>query len=78
MPMSLNGNRRLVDLVSVPLVVTPSIAEQTGKLMAIRTRSSADCLIAGTALVHGLTLVSRNVSDFSDTGVSILNPWDSD
>ena len=31
--------------------------------------------IAATALEHGLTLVTRNVKDFEDLGVTILNPW---
>jgi predicted nucleic acid-binding protein len=34
-----------------------------------------DSFIAATALVHGLTLVTRNISDFDRTGVAILNPW---
>ncbi len=57
------------------LSVTPAIAEAGGKIMAIRTRSTADGLLAGTALVHRLTLVTRNESDFSDTGVAVFNPW---
>jgi predicted nucleic acid-binding protein len=32
-------------------------------------------LIAATALVHGMTVVTRNVKDFKNTGVSLLNPW---
>lgn len=35
-----------------------------------------DALIAATALVHGLTVVTRNVSDFKSSGVSLINPWD--
>jgi toxin FitB len=35
-----------------------------------------DALIAATALVHGLTLVTRNVVDFVGTGVRLLNPWE--
>jgi predicted nucleic acid-binding protein len=35
-----------------------------------------DALIAATALVHGLTLVTRNVSDFAATGVRVVNPWE--
>jgi len=35
-----------------------------------------DCLIAATALVHGLTVATRNVGDFERCGVSCLNPWD--
>jgi hypothetical protein len=38
-------------------------------------RSYRDALIAATALIHGLTVVTRNVRDFEPTGVRILNPW---
>ena len=38
-------------------------------------RPVTDSLIAGTALVHGLTMVTRNVADFAGTGVTIVNPW---
>lgn len=34
-----------------------------------------DSFIAATALVHGMTIVTRNVADFEDTGVVLLNPW---
>jgi predicted nucleic acid-binding protein len=35
----------------------------------------ADALIAATALVHGMTLITRNVLDFEQMGVEIINPW---
>jgi predicted nucleic acid-binding protein len=35
----------------------------------------ADGLIAATALEHGLTIVTRNVRDFEDLGLKIVNPW---
>lgn len=35
-----------------------------------------DSLIAATALEHGFTVVTRNVRDFADTGVRVLNPWE--
>ena len=35
-----------------------------------------DAFIATTALVHGMTIVTRNVSDFKLTGVEVLNPWE--
>lgn len=38
-------------------------------------RPLRDAFIAATALVHGMTVVTRNVSDFRATGVAILNPW---
>jgi predicted nucleic acid-binding protein len=34
-----------------------------------------DAFIAATALVHGMTVVTRNVADFVSTGVALLNPW---
>lgn len=39
--------------------------------------SYRDSLIAATALIHGMTVVTRNVSDFASTGVALLNPWES-
>jgi len=35
-----------------------------------------DCLIAATALVHGLAVATRNVGDFERCGVTCVNPWD--
>jgi predicted nucleic acid-binding protein len=35
-----------------------------------------DALIAATALVHGMTVVTRNVKDFVPMGVKVLNPWE--
>ena len=34
-----------------------------------------DCLIAATALVHGLTVVTRNIGDFERCGATCVNPW---
>jgi predicted nucleic acid-binding protein len=38
-------------------------------------RPERDALIAATALVHRITVVTRNTSDFASTGVQLLNPW---
>jgi len=35
-----------------------------------------DAMIAATALVHGMTVVTRNVEDFAGTGVAVFNPWE--
>lgn len=37
---------------------------------------SMDALLAATALAHGFTLATRNISDFAGTGVALLNPWE--
>jgi predicted nucleic acid-binding protein len=39
-------------------------------------RAERDALIAATALVHGLTVVTRNVEGFELVGVPLFNPWD--
>jgi toxin FitB len=57
------------------LPVTEAVALDWGRLSADRSRNTADGLIAATARVHDLILVTRNVTDFEDTGVSIINPW---
>lgn len=51
------------------------ISMRWGEIAALRTRGVPDGLIAATAIIHGLTLVTRNVADFADTGVAIVNPW---
>lgn len=38
-------------------------------------RSERDAMIAATAIEHSFTVVTRNVSDFADTGVALVNPW---
>ena len=38
-------------------------------------RSERDAMIAATAMEHSFTVVTRNVSDFADTGVALVNPW---
>jgi len=63
------------------LPVTEAIAERWGvfegecQLKGIGF-NAPDGLIAATALVHDLTLVTRNIRDFAALGVAIVNPWD--
>jgi predicted nucleic acid-binding protein len=58
------------------LPITDQVAVEWGRLAALRPRGDADGLIAATARVHDLILVTRNVRDFEDTGILIRNPWD--
>lgn len=58
------------------LAVTDQIALQWGRIAALRPRGEADGLIAATAIVHDLIIVTRNVGDFDDTRASVINPWD--
>lgn len=57
------------------LPVDTAIARKCAALHVPNPHSQRDALIAATALVHGMTVVTRNISDFKSTGVSLLNPW---
>lgn len=59
------------------LAITEEIALAWGRITAGRARGSADSLIAATALVHDLILVTRHVEDFEDIGLTVVNPWES-
>ena len=79
----LTGAKRLAEWAAVIrsdfgsriLPVTDEIALKWGGLPLSRTIGVADALIAATAIVHGLTMVTRNVADFKETGVKLVNPW---
>jgi predicted nucleic acid-binding protein len=58
------------------LAVDSTIALRCARLHIPDPHSERDALIAATALVHSLTIVTRNVDDFTATGVSLFNPWD--
>jgi len=60
------------------LPVTDRIALEWGRIAALSPRGDVDGLIAATAIVHDLILVTRNVGDFEDTRVSLINPWNID
>jgi predicted nucleic acid-binding protein len=57
------------------LAVDTPIARRCAALHVPTPGSDRDTLIAATAIVHGMTVVTRNVSDFESTGVPIINPW---
>ena len=58
------------------LPVTDQVSVEWGRISAIRPRGDIDGLIAATAIVHDLAVVTRNVDDFNDTGADVINPWD--
>ena len=58
------------------LPVDAAVAQRCARLHVPDKRGERDALIAATALVHGMTVVTRNVADFEPTGVTILNPWE--
>ena len=58
------------------LSIDTIVAQNCARLHVPNKRSERDALIAATALVHGMTVVTRNVADFSPTGVAVLNPWE--
>lgn len=58
------------------LPVDTAVAQRCARLHVPNRRGERDALIAATALVHGMTVVTRNVADFKPTGVSLFNPWE--
>jgi predicted nucleic acid-binding protein len=52
------------------------VADRWGRLNAVGPRSPVDSLIAATALVHNMTVATRNVADFEPTGVRTVNPFE--
>jgi predicted nucleic acid-binding protein len=58
------------------LPITTAIADQWGRLSALRPIDSVDGLLAASALVHGLTFVTCNAAHVAHTGVKVLNPFE--
>ena len=57
------------------LPVDSAVAQRSARLHVPDPRPLRDSFIAATALVHGMTVVTRNAADFEPAGVPILNPW---
>jgi toxin FitB len=67
----------IIDLYADRIIgIDRRIAEQWGRLNACGKHPAVDALIAATALVHGMIVVTRNVRDFVATGVQVLNPFE--
>jgi toxin FitB len=58
------------------LPVDIAVAQRCARLHVPDPRAERDALIAATALVHRLTVVTRNIADFQRMGVNLLNPWE--
>ena len=57
------------------VAVDAAVALQCARLHVPDRLSERDAMIAATALVHGMTVVTRNLADFEASGVPLLNPW---
>ena len=57
------------------LAIDTVVTQRSAHLHVPDPHPVRDGLIAATALVHGMTVVTRNTADFATTGVNILNPW---
>lgn len=58
------------------LPIDTAVAQRCAQLHVPDPRAERDALIAATALVHRMRVVTRNVADFQPMGVDLLNPWD--
>jgi len=58
------------------LPIDAAVAQRCGGLHVPDRRNDRDALIAATALVHGMRVVTRNTDDFLATGVPLINPWE--
>ncbi len=65
----------LVEFSERTMIVDTAVARAGARLHVPDPRPERDALIAATALVHGLTVVTRNVADFEPMGVALLDPW---
>lgn len=69
-------DRVMADFADRILPVDIPVARRCAALHVPDPRPERDAMIAATALVHGLTVVTRNTADFLSTGVPLVNPWE--
>ena len=67
--------RVLPEFLARTLPVDASVALRCARLHVPDPKSDRDALIAATAIVHGMVVITRNVADFAPTQVSLLDPW---
>ncbi len=70
-------NHVLPAFVERVLPIDTAVAKRCAMLHIPDPKSDRDALIAATALVHGMAVVTRNTADFLPTGVEVVNPWTS-
>jgi toxin FitB len=56
--------------------IDEDVAQMWGRLRVPHPENELDKLIAATAMIHGLTVVTQNVKDFAETGVRMINPFE--
>ena len=57
------------------LAIDTAVAQRGAALHVPDPHSDRDALIAATAFVHGMTVVTRNVGHFQPMGIAVVNPW---
>jgi len=57
------------------LPIDVAVARRSASLHVPDPRPVKDTLIAATALIHGMSVVTRNVADFAPMGVDLIDPW---
>jgi predicted nucleic acid-binding protein len=65
----------LPEFTNRTLLIDTSVALRCARLHVPDPRPERDAFIAASALVHGMTIVTRNVADFTPMGATIINPW---
>lgn len=58
------------------LPVDVTVAKYCASLHVPNPKADRDALIAATAIIHGMSVITRNVRDFKDMGVKLINPWE--
>jgi hypothetical protein len=66
----------LEDYAMDVIPIDDDVAQLWGRLRVPSSENAIDKLIAATALMHDLTVVTRNIKDFENTGVKLLNPFE--
>ena len=58
------------------LAIDAAVAQRCVVLHVANPRPGRDALIAATALIHDMMVVTRNIGHFKAMGVAVLNPWE--